>query len=209
MAKRILDELKTIYQDVSDTIIRKAIFEYFDEMEIPEEDKARRSRLCEQLTFLLISLFAMTEGNDREYVVEHGVSQYLNILDINGYDSQRYADKVQKSIESIVDTTIKNPDTEYFKSDERALLIGETQTNMIGNDDSLMSAIDEGKQWKTWVSFKDNRVRETHKAVDGMTIAINELFPVGEAELMYPCDEERGWNNPEELVNCRCVCEYS
>ena len=115
MAKRILDELKTIYQDVSDTIIRKAIFEYFDEMEIPEEDKARRSRLCEQLTFLLISLFAMTEGNDREYVIEHGVSQYLNILDINGYDSQRYADKVQKSIESIVDTTIKNPDTEYFK----------------------------------------------------------------------------------------------
>jgi len=209
MATRILDELKTINRDIADAVIRKAIFEYFDEMEIPEEDKARRSKLCEQLTFMLITLFVMANENDREYVVERGVSQYLNFLDQNGYDSSRYADRVQKSIESIVDTTIKNPDTEYFKSDERALLIGETETNMIGNDDSLMTAIAEGKKWKTWITMRDKRVRETHTQVDGVMIPIDEFFQVGDAQMLYPCDIENAYDSPDETQNCRCVLEYS
>ena len=209
MAKRILDELKAINRDISDTIIRKAIFEYFDEMEIPEDDKARRSKLCEELTFMLISLFAMANAEDRDYVVSRGVSQYLDILDKNGYNPDRYSDKVERAVESIVDTTIKNPDTEYFKSDERALLISETEANMIGNDDSLLEAIAEGKMWKTWNTLRDKRVRETHTEVDGLTIPIDEYFQVGNAELLYPCDEENGWNNPEELVNCRCSLSYS
>ena len=209
MAKRILDELKAINRDISDAIIRKAIFEYFDEMEIPEDDKARRSKLCEELTFMLISLFAMANAEDRDYVVSRGVSQYLDILDKNGYNPDRYSGKVERAVESIVDTTIKNPDTEYFKSDERALLISETEANMIGNDDSLLEAIAEGKMWKTWNTLRDKRVRETHTEVDGLTIPIDEYFQVGNAELLYPCDEENGWNNPEELVNCRCSLSYS
>lgn len=209
MASRIFDELKTINRDISDALIRKAIFEYFDEMEIPEEDKERRSRLCEQLTFMLISLFAMANADDREYVISRGVSQYLDILGQNGYDVDRNADRVERAVTSIVDTTIKNPDSEYFKSDERALLIGETETNMIGNDDSLMSAIAEGKQWKTWVTMRDKRVRETHTEVDGMTIPINDFFQVGDAEMLYPSDEENAYDYPEETVSCRCVLEYS
>lgn len=209
MAKRILDELKTINRDVSDAVIRKAIFEFFDEMEIPEADKARRSRLCEQLTFMLIALFAMAEGRDRELMRTYGVSQYENILRQNGYDAYRHSDRIANAIESIIDTTLKNPDVDYFKSDERALLIGETQANLIGNDEALMTAISEGKTMKTWVSFQDNRVRDTHRAVDGATIPIEEFFHVGNAELLYPCDEENGWEHPEELNNCRCVLEYS
>ena len=103
MAKRILDELKAINRDISDAIIRKAIFEYFDEMEIPEDDKARRSKLCEELTFMLISLFAMANAEDRDYVVSRGVSQYLDILDKNGYNPDRYSGKVERAVESIVD----------------------------------------------------------------------------------------------------------
>ena len=209
MASRILDELKSINRDIADVVIRKAIFEYFDEMEIPEEDKARRSRLCEELTFMLISLFAMAEAEDREYVINRGVREYMDILNKNGYDTYRHSDRVERTVTSIVDTTLKNPDTEYFKSDERALLIGETETNMIGNDDSLLEAIAEGKQWKTWKAFHDNRTRDTHKEVDGVTVGIEEFFQVGNAELLYPCDEENGFDFPEELCNCRCVCMYN
>lgn len=208
MASRILDELKTINREISDAVIRRAIFEYFDEMEIPEEDKERRSKVCERLTFMLISLFALINEENRDDIIDRGIRQYLEILEENGYDVDRYSDRVERAITSIVDTTFKNPDSDYFTSDERALLIGETETNMIGNDDALMTALAEGKQWKTWLTMRDKRVRQTHTEIDGMMIPINEYFQVGDAQMLYPCDTENAYDNPEETINCRCILEF-
>ena len=59
-----------------------------------------------------------------------------------------------------------------------------------------------GKRTKTWVTKRDNRVRETHHIADGQTVPIDQPFHVGLAMLQYP--GERG-GPIEEVANCRCV----
>lgn len=59
-----------------------------------------------------------------------------------------------------------------------------------------------GVPHKRWVTRRDNRVRDSHAAIDGMTIKTNELFPVGGYSLEYPGESS---GPPEEVINCRCV----
>lgn len=52
---------------------------------------------------------------------------------------------------------------------------------------------------KTWLSSRDDRVRDLHAAIDGQSAPINEPFSNG---LMYPGDP----NGPGyEVINCRCT----
>lgn len=55
---------------------------------------------------------------------------------------------------------------------------------------------------KTWLSSRDDRVRDSHQHIDGETVAMNELFSNG---LEYPGDQ-RG--DASESVNCRCVLTF-
>lgn len=55
---------------------------------------------------------------------------------------------------------------------------------------------------KRWVSRHDPRVRSTHAAADGQTVAVNQPFLVGGELLRYPGD---GYGSAGETINCRCV----
>ena len=52
---------------------------------------------------------------------------------------------------------------------------------------------------KEWISSRDDRVRDSHQAVDGEVVAFDENFSNG---LPYPCYEG---GPPEEVIQCRCV----
>jgi hypothetical protein len=57
---------------------------------------------------------------------------------------------------------------------------------------------------REWISTDDGgtgRTRETHIAANGQQVGINEFFKVGEAELLYPGDQN---GPPEEVIKCRC-----
>lgn len=62
---------------------------------------------------------------------------------------------------------------------------------------------------KTWNTTLDGRERDTHRALDGQTVPINDPFvsPSG-ARLMYPGDTSLG-AGAAEIVNCRCSVTYS
>lgn len=57
----------------------------------------------------------------------------------------------------------------------------------------------EGKLRKMWVTAKDEKVRGTHKPLEGKTVKHNETFPNG---LKYPREE---FGHASEVVNCRCT----
>lgn len=59
-----------------------------------------------------------------------------------------------------------------------------------------------GIEHKRWVTRRDDAVRESHAAVDGLTIPRNQFFPVGGYSLEYPGDSS---GPTEEIMNCRCV----
>ena len=52
---------------------------------------------------------------------------------------------------------------------------------------------------KTWVATLDDRTRDSHVALDGETVPLDEPFSNG---LMYPADPD---GKPAEVYNCRCT----
>ena len=80
-----------------------------------------------------------------------------------------------------------------------------------GNFEAYQQAVESGKIAaqnirKVWNSAHDNRVRDTHKALDGESVGLNEAFvsPSG-ARLRYPLDDTAPL---AEVVNCRCNLTY-
>lgn len=51
---------------------------------------------------------------------------------------------------------------------------------------------------KQWMATPDDRTRESHAELDGVSVPLEEPFPNG---LMYPADMS---GDPEEVWNCRC-----
>lgn len=58
---------------------------------------------------------------------------------------------------------------------------------------------------KVWHTMSDERVRDTHQAMEGVEVDFDEEFtlPSG-ATCMYP----KSSGLPSEDINCRCYCEY-
>ncbi len=88
----------------------------------------------------------------------------------------------------------------------RAGLIARTETFAALNYAQFGTAKDFADRFnvekkKQWISFQDDRVRETHLEVNGELIGLNESFIVGGNECQYPHDESLP---PEEVINCRC-----
>ena len=206
MAIRTLDELKTIKKEVDESAIRKAIIDFFDAMDV--DDVNKRTELAINLERIFRDLFylAIIGEASREEMIEKLISEYSQEIVASGY-RPNYA-HIERVCEDIVDNTLEKIDTPYMTSTERSILIAETETNNVANHDELEEAKANGKTEKTWVAFHDNKTRETHRDVDGTTIPIDDMFQVGMAELMCPCDEINGYDNPEEVCNCRCHLIY-
>jgi hypothetical protein len=58
------------------------------------------------------------------------------------------------------------------------------------------------RSFKTWITTGLPNVRDTHAAIDGMTIPIDELFPTGG---LTPGTS----GDPAEDINCYCILEYT
>jgi SPP1 gp7 family putative phage head morphogenesis protein len=80
----------------------------------------------------------------------------------------------------------------------RAEIIARTETGMaqtVTQDEVFRRA---GVQTYTWITTRDDKVRPSHQALDGVTIRVGERFPNG---LRFPLDPE---GPPEEVIACRC-----
>ena len=72
-----------------------------------------------------------------------------------------------------------------------------------GRLDSYQQAEDDGIILKkTWLSIHDNRTRDWHRDLDGVTIPLNLPFENSYGEIMFPGDPEA---HPANVYNCRCT----
>lgn len=60
---------------------------------------------------------------------------------------------------------------------------------------------------KTWISTRDDNVRDSHQSADGQTVPMDEPFELEGGELMYPGDDSQGADS-DELAGCRCFVQY-
>lgn len=189
-----------------------SIEEYFGEMELPEEAKQKRIGIAYVILGTLIYLFTMIkaaqmakEEFDISYYKKHLASEIKNacreVLETDEYD-----ERAKAFADQIIDTTFNHIETEYFTSEDRALVDAENEANSIVTDFEFQEAIRSGKTKKQWITMHDFRVRHTHRAVDMTVIPIMEYFNVGDSSMLYPMDIEHG--SLKEIVGCRCVCNY-
>lgn len=55
---------------------------------------------------------------------------------------------------------------------------------------------------KTWVATLDDRTRDAHAELDGVTIPVDEPFRNSIGDIMFPADPDA---DPENVYNCRCT----
>lgn len=90
----------------------------------------------------------------------------------------------------------------------RAMAIATTTATQSVNAgmDQAWQAEDDLVTGKTWITARDNAVRHTHQAMDGVTVALRTPFEVprkqGGLDMMdYPGDPA---GSAENVINCRC-----
>lgn len=217
-----LSTTETTKDDRQKTTRKKIpIHDYFENMQISEEEKEKRVRLANLLLADVLFLFALSKRNqDHHYLSETFQKRYLSSVKKVTEPDQKMQRYIRKVCDSIVDTTLKGqkgglladskanqPRDPYAVSMDRATNVAENEANTILNGDEYNAAIKNGCTKKRWTSYKDERVRADHADVDGQVVEINRPFRVGEYMMMYPKDDSLG-AGLEEIVNCRCSVEY-
>ena len=217
-----LDELNNIESQLSGIDYRRILKEFFDGMEIGEDEKEKRLALANDLRTAILLFFgavglgvALAQA-DLALRIQSIARQYSgkNIAYLNDY-ANRWADKFASATRKHKDDTdtvtiegVTLPDGQYWTSEMRATLAAEDIANAIANYEELIEAFESGKRYKTWISQKDKRVRHTHNTADNQKKLLWEPFSVGGYDMMMPLDDSLGAPD-EEIANCRCVISFS
>lgn len=205
---RLFDELTT-----SQSIL--SIDKYFDEIEeLTEEDREKRKKFAYEMEDILLFIFVLyLTMKDYNYIKEEYIkaqlqSRYIELVRKYGIDIDfDVSEYISQFSQDTIDTTLRNGDTPYFTSDDRAVLIAENESQNTFNRQDYIIAIKAGKTKKQWIDIMDKKERETHREVGGTVIPIEDYFIVGDSLLLYPHDYSM---NPEakEVINCRCSIKY-
>ena len=110
----------------------------------------------------------------------------------------------------IAGKTFRDRVTEYLNGEmgettgtpaEAIARVAETDSVRIYNESKLETAVNLGAREKTWHTMEDDKVRDTHELLDGVSAPIDGLF--------YTYDGDRAaapgqFADPSNNVNCRC-----
>ena len=119
-------------------------------------------------------------------------------------------DEVMKVVDAkVADKTWRKRVEEYFANGGTGAdiaRIADTEMHRIANTAALDTAKKAGAKNKTWVTMRDDKVRESHDYLLGQTVGINDDF--------YTWDGAHApapgmFGIPEEDCNCRCELMFS
>lgn len=207
---RLFDELS----DLSEENMRSIPYdEYFDEMDLTEEEKEKRKQFSREFEDVMLFIFALFSvmrqygSINKQYIISQLQSRYSEIV-LKYMEIDKYLDDyiTDFAIEA-VDTTIKHIDDPFYLSNDRSILISENEANGIFNYGEFSEAIKAGKKRKQWVDVRDKKERETHREVGGTVIPIEDTFIVGNSLMLFPKDTSYG-AEMKEIANCRCTIKY-
>lgn len=190
-----------------------SIDEYFDEMDLTEKEKKKRKTFAEDMEEAMIFIFALFsimkqyDKINKEFIISQLKERYSEIV-LQYMDIDKYLDDyISNFSKEMVDVTLRHIDEPFYLSEDRSILISENETNGIFNYQEFSEAVKAGKKKKRWITERDNKVRETHAEVNGVTIPINQPFVVGDSLMMFPKDMSLN-AEMEQIANCRCTIQY-
>lgn len=189
---------------------------YFGEMDLTSEQEDKRKELAGKFLDEFALILAMITVEEKynaisELMLKNKLSSDYQQIAFDYSDPDDYeliTDYANRYANDFVDTTLKRNGDDWYVSDDRAKYNAENEANTIMNRSEFTQAKKRGFYHKQWITMRDKAVRETHREVDSVVIPIDDYFQVGEARMLYPKDIANAYDNPEETVNCRCVCKF-
>lgn len=187
--------------------------EHFDAMEISEEEKQKRISFAKKFEDTMLFIFALylimrQYGHMNEkYIIGQLQEKYSEIVSEHMTADKHMNDYIEDFSQETIDVTKRHDGEEYFTSRERAILLAENEANTSLNYGQYVDALKKGYKKKIWISERDNRVRVTHREVDGVEIPIDRPFLVGDSLMKFPKDTSMGASS-EEIIACRCTVKY-
>lgn len=110
--------------------------------------------------------------------------------------------------ERISGKTWRERTEDYFAnggSVDDLIRIAETETHRDANESALNTARRAGAKTKTWITMADEKVRDPHQYLDGVTIGIDDEF------ITYDGGHAKApglFGIPELDINCRCILTF-
>lgn len=121
------------------------------------------------------------------------------------YNWQPTLDDVAKTLdEKVAGKNWKERVEEYFASGGNAddiVRIAETESHRIANTAALDTARKAGAKTKTWVTMLDDKVRDTHSPLEGVSAPIDGEFVTWDGDR---AQAPGLFSLPQNNVNCRC-----
>lgn len=186
---------------------------YFGEMALTKEQKQKRIEFAEKfedklLEFLTLYSVAIRYLQDDAFLRLRLQQFYFEVTTEYITADKYIQDHATEYADNFIEATKKHKDDPWYTSDDRAKFNAENEANIVLNYSEFQDAIEAGYTKKMWRSMRDNKVRPTHKDVDGEIIPIEDTFVVGDTLLRFPGDDEYDTSSGEETVGCRCTLEY-
>lgn len=186
---------------------------YFGEMTLPEEEKAERIKMAEDLEEVFITtmiwLFTLEQANNTNYepVRQRMEDDYMEVLR-KYVEVDNYLKTYVKSFSyDVIDSTKKHKNDPYYYSLDRARFMAENEVNTAINHARYIEAVNAGKTMKRWESIIDEVTRKDHIEINGKYIPIGQAFHVGDSWMLFPKDTSLG-ASANQIVNCRCTVIY-
>lgn len=161
----------------------------------------------------LLSLLVMAYMYGAEEVLIASTGEENEPTDIYTEDGNKLAEivdysKLEKTIDQPIDgKTARERIYEYTESgDVEALIkVADTESHRVYNAGSYDAATSLGLSTKTWVTMNDDRVRDSHDYLEGVTVPIDaEFYTYNGHHTYYPGQ----FGVPDEDINCRCILWY-
>ena len=157
--------------------------------------KAEEEDIIDELLDLFLLAYAMGNSATNSNLL----SDFTPTLD----DAMKVVDK------KIAGKTWRGRVEEYFDNGgtvDDIVRIAETETHRIANTSALDTAKRAGAKNKTWLTMADDRVREQHEWLEGVTVGIDDDFITPDGDR---ASAPGLFSMAENNVNCRCELIFS
>ena len=158
------------------------------------------------------------EKEDEEDIIDELLDLFLLAYATgNGVTNDNLSSSWKPTVDEVMDTvdakvagkTWEERVREYAENGGTAddiVRIAETETHRIANEAALNTAKKAGATSKTWQTMMDDRVRETHDYLLGVTVGINDDFITFDGD---SAPAPGMFSLAENNVNCRCELIFS
>lgn len=153
----------------------------------------------EDILDLMLDLFLLAYAQGNEITAANLPSEWQPTLD----DVMKVVD------EKVAGKTWRERTEDYFANGGTGadiVRIADTEMHRIANTAALDTAKHSGAKSKTWATMLDDRVRETHDYLEGVTVGIDDDF------ITFDGDRASApglFSLAENNVNCRCELIFS